>query len=50
MQSTEQRMGRGPFRSTRWGKRLGAAAFFFFLIKGIAWLVVPAAIAAYAAR
>ncbi len=36
--------------TARWGKRVGVAAFLFFLIKGLAWLIVPAAIAAYAAR
>jgi len=30
----------------RWTKRVGVAAFLFFLIKGIIWLIVPA-IAAY---
>lgn len=29
----------------KWGRRLGAAAFLFFLIKGLAWLVVPALVA-----
>lgn len=28
-----------------WIRRLGAAAFLFFLIKGLLWLIVPAAIA-----
>ncbi|MGD9690969.1 MAG: hypothetical protein AB7K52_08605 [Phycisphaerales bacterium] len=36
-----------------WGgtvaSRLGAAAFMFFLIKGLAWLLVPAALAVWAA-
>ena len=32
----------------RWGTRAGVAVFAFFLIKGLAWLVVPAAIAAFA--
>jgi hypothetical protein len=36
--------------ASRWGKRLGAAAFLFFLIKGLAWLVVPAATAYFASR
>jgi|GEM_PF-1676826 len=36
--------------ASRWGKRLGVAAFLFFLIKGLAWLVVPAAVAAFAVR
>ena len=34
----------------RWAGGLGAAAFLFFLLKGIAWLVVPAVIAALATR
>ena len=29
----------------RWTKRFGAAAFLFFLIKGLLWLLVPALIA-----
>lgn len=29
----------------RWWRRLGAVAILFFLIKGLAWLVVPALIA-----
>lgn len=28
-----------------WLKRLGLAGFLFFLIKGLLWLIVPAAIA-----
>lgn len=39
-----------PRRASRWGKRLGTAAFLFFLIKGVAWLVVPAAAAYLASR
>ena len=27
-----------------WWKRLTLLAFFFFLIKGLAWLIVPAAV------
>lgn len=34
----------------RWGKRLGLVAFAFFLLKGLAWLVVPAALALLASR
>jgi hypothetical protein len=34
----------------RWIARVGIAGFLFFLIKGLAWLIVPAAIAAFAAR
>ncbi|MFA6045543.1 MAG: hypothetical protein WC718_11205 [Phycisphaerales bacterium] len=37
-------------RAARWGKRLGFFAFAFFLIKGLAWLVVPAALAVIATR
>jgi hypothetical protein len=28
-----------------WVKRLGAAGFVFFLLKGLAWLIVPALVA-----
>jgi hypothetical protein len=28
------------------GKRVGAGAFLFFLVKGLAWLAVPAILAA----
>lgn len=31
--------------AARWTKRFGAAAFLFFLIKGLLWLLVPALIA-----
>ena len=30
--------------TARWGKRAGIALFLFFLIKGLLWLIVPAAI------
>lgn len=33
-----------PGTGKRWGKRLGIAAFLFFLIKGLLWLIVPALI------
>ncbi len=39
-----------PKAGFKWGKRLGAAAFMFFLIKGLAWLIVPAAVAVLASR
>ncbi|MBS0189907.1 MAG: hypothetical protein U0573_00125 [Phycisphaerales bacterium] len=32
---------------SRWGKRAGLLAFLFFFVKGLAWLVVPAALAAW---
>lgn len=34
----------------RWGKRAGVVAFTFFLVKGLAWLVVPVALAAWWSR
>lgn len=39
-------------RSTaeRWTKRVGLAAFLFFLIKGILWLIVPAIVAYFALK
>jgi hypothetical protein len=35
--------GRMTFKT--WLKRLGWAGFFFFLIKGLLWLIIPYAIA-----
>lgn len=32
---------------TPWLRRIGVAGFLFFLIKGLLWLTVPAAIAAW---
>lgn len=32
----------------KWIKRFGFAGFMFFLIKGLLWLIVPAAIAYFA--
>lgn len=32
---------------TSWLRRIGVAGFLFFLIKGLLWLTVPAAIAAW---
>ena len=29
----------------RWTKRVGIAAFLFFFIKGLLWLIVPAVVA-----
>ena len=31
----------------RWARRLGIAGFLFFLIKGLLWLAVPAALVAW---
>lgn len=39
----------GRHHAARWGKRLGVVAFMFFLLKGLAWLIVPAVIAIWAA-
>ena len=39
-----------PQRTSRgWLRKLGAAGFLFFLIKGLLWLVVPAALLAWQA-
>jgi hypothetical protein len=32
----------------KWTKRFGLAAFLFFLVKGLLWLIVPAVIAYFA--
>jgi hypothetical protein len=34
----------------RWSKRIGAAAFLFFLVKGLLWLIVPAVVAYFAVK
>jgi len=34
----------------KWSKRVGLAAFLFFLLKGILWLLVPAILAYFALR
>jgi len=33
-----------------WKKRLGIAAFLFFLIKGLLWLIIPALIAYFSLK
>jgi len=33
--------------AVKWTKRFGLAAFLFFLIKGLLWLIVPALVAYY---
>jgi hypothetical protein len=37
----------GGSRTTRWGKRVGAIGFLFFLVKGLLWLLIPALILAW---
>lgn len=39
-----------PSMWARLGKRAGALAFLFFFVKGLAWLVVPAALATWWAQ
>jgi len=34
----------------RWTKRVGIAAFLFFFIKGLLWLIVPAIVAYFALK
>jgi hypothetical protein len=36
--------------TTRWTKRVGMAAFLFFLVKGLLWLIVPAVVAYFALK
>jgi len=40
----DRRAARKAAFTKRWGKRAGIALFMFFLIKGLLWLIVPAAI------
>lgn len=35
---------------SHWGKRAGTLAFLFFFVKGLAWLVVPVALATWWAK
>jgi hypothetical protein len=44
--SEEPRKRKCP--AVRWTKRFGAAAFLFFLVKGLLWLILPAIAAYYA--
>lgn len=46
----DPRRGVRKWSSHPWMRRFGAAAFLFFLIKGLAWLIVPAVIAWSAVR
>jgi len=34
----------------RWTKRVGVAAFLFFLVKGLLWLIVPAIVAYFTVK
>jgi len=36
--------------SLKWTKRIGLAAFLFFVIKGMLWLLIPAIIAYFATK
>jgi hypothetical protein len=40
-----EEQGKRKCPAVSWTKRLGAAAFLFFLVKGLMWLIVPALIA-----
>ncbi len=42
-------MAQCPIKSP-WLRRLGAAAFLFFLIKGLLWLIIPGVLAYFAMR
>lgn len=39
-----------PSKKKKWLKYAGVGAFAFFLIKGLAWLIVPAALIWWGAR
>lgn len=39
----EKKTGNAP--AVKWTKRFGLAAFLFFLIKGLLWLIIPGLIA-----
>jgi hypothetical protein len=48
----DHRQTRADARRSRFAKRAGVWVFLFFLVKGLAWLVIPgsAAVAAWFAR
>lgn len=39
-----------PSAAEKWTRRVGIAAFLFFLIKGLLWLIIPALIAYFALK
>ncbi len=45
MQEKEEETTNERTGFAKWIKRFGFAGFMFFLIKGLLWLIVPAAIA-----
>ena len=45
MEDVKDEQGMKAGSAAKWTKRFGAAAFLFFLIKGLLWLLVPALIA-----
>jgi hypothetical protein len=47
MQNEEPRISS---TTERWTKRVGLAAFLFFLVKGLLWLIVPTVIAYFALK
>jgi hypothetical protein len=36
--------------TAKWSKRIGLAAFLFFLIKGLLWLLIPSILAYFALK
>ncbi|MGH7244078.1 MAG: alanyl-tRNA synthetase [Phycisphaerales bacterium] len=50
MQTVQPNDAKQPAWIARWGKRAGVIAFLFFLIKGLAWLLVPVALATWWAQ
>jgi len=40
----------GDSSTERWTRRVGVAAFLFFLVKGLLWLIVPTLIAFFAIK
>jgi len=50
MEDAQDKQGSKPGAAAKWTKRFGAAAFLFFLIKGLLWLLVPALIAYFSLR
>ena len=45
---TVYQQARGMHRAPLWLKRTGVVGFWFFLAKGLAWLIVPGVVALFA--
>jgi hypothetical protein len=50
MEGEGNKIETGPSRKKKWLTYAGIGAFAFFLIKGLAWLIVPAVLVWFSTR